>query len=97
MVTSITLVLLLCPQGLIEDGSQAQWFVDCYAAFEAIALAIGEAKSEVRSFNILFPGCCYKLLNTSGNYEMFNADSHKWLMAVPITIYAALISCSCIL
>lgn len=35
------------PRGLIEDGSQAQWFVDGRAAFEAIALAIMEAKSEI--------------------------------------------------
>lgn len=35
------------PRGLTEDGSQAQWFVDGKAAFEAIALAIEEAKSEV--------------------------------------------------
>ncbi|XP_042025221.1 phospholipase D zeta 1-like isoform X1 [Salvia splendens] len=35
------------PRGLIEDGSQAQWFVDGRAAFEAIALAIEEAKSEI--------------------------------------------------
>ncbi|PIN08802.1 Phospholipase D1 [Handroanthus impetiginosus] len=35
------------PRGLTEDGSQAQWFVDGRAAFEAIALAIEEAKSEI--------------------------------------------------
>lgn len=35
------------PRGLTEDGSQAQWFVDGLAAFEAIALAIEEAKSEI--------------------------------------------------
>lgn len=35
------------PRGLTEDGSQAQWFVDGQTAFEAIALAIEEAKSEV--------------------------------------------------
>lgn len=35
------------PRGLTEDGSQAQWFVDGRAAFDAIALAIEEAKSEV--------------------------------------------------
>lgn len=35
------------PRGITEDGSQAQWFVDGCAAFEAIALAIEEAKSEV--------------------------------------------------
>ncbi|KAL7080895.1 hypothetical protein ACP275_14G006500 [Erythranthe tilingii] len=35
------------PRGLIEDGSQAQWFVDGSAAFEAIGLAIEEAKSEI--------------------------------------------------
>ncbi|KAF6141253.1 hypothetical protein GIB67_024337 [Kingdonia uniflora] len=34
------------PRGLTEDGSEAQWFVDGKAAFEAIALAIEEAKSE---------------------------------------------------
>lgn len=35
------------PRGLIEDGSQAQWFVDGKTAFEAIASAIERAKSEV--------------------------------------------------
>lgn len=36
------------PRGLIEDGSQAQWFVDGQAAFEAIASSIETAKSEVQ-------------------------------------------------
>ncbi|PSR92563.1 Phospholipase D zeta 1 like [Actinidia chinensis var. chinensis] len=35
------------PRGLTDDGSQAQWFVDGQAAFEAIAVAIEEAKSEI--------------------------------------------------
>ncbi|KAI3923866.1 hypothetical protein MKW92_011730 [Papaver armeniacum] len=35
------------PRGLTEDGSQARWFVDGEAAFEAIAKAIEEAKSEI--------------------------------------------------
>ncbi|XP_052207226.1 phospholipase D zeta 1 isoform X2 [Diospyros lotus] len=35
------------PRGLTEDGSQAQWFIDGRAAFEAIAIAIEEAKSEI--------------------------------------------------
>ncbi|XP_027165405.1 phospholipase D zeta 1 isoform X1 [Coffea eugenioides] len=35
------------PRGLTEDGSQAQWFVDGRVAFEAIALAIEDAKSEI--------------------------------------------------
>lgn len=35
------------PRGLIEDDSQAQWFVDGQAAFEAISSSIEEAKSEV--------------------------------------------------
>ncbi|XP_047331779.1 phospholipase D zeta 1-like [Impatiens glandulifera] len=35
------------PRGLIEDASQAQWFVDGQAAFEAIACAIENAKSEI--------------------------------------------------
>ncbi|KAJ9699662.1 hypothetical protein PVL29_005502 [Vitis rotundifolia] len=35
------------PRGLSEDGSLAQWFVDGRAAFEAIASAIEEAKSEI--------------------------------------------------
>lgn len=35
------------PRGLIEDGSQVQWFVDGQAAFDAIASSIEEAKSEV--------------------------------------------------
>ncbi|KAJ7955153.1 Phospholipase [Quillaja saponaria] len=35
------------PRGLTDDGSEAQWFVDGQAAFEAIASAIEDAKSEV--------------------------------------------------
>lgn len=35
------------PRGLTEDGSQAQWFIDGQAAFEAIASAIKNAKSQV--------------------------------------------------
>ncbi|KAK9136795.1 hypothetical protein Sjap_007389 [Stephania japonica] len=35
------------PRGLTEDGSEAQWYVDGKAAFEAIASAIEEAKSEI--------------------------------------------------
>ncbi|GMI79357.1 phospholipase D P2, PHOSPHOLIPASE D ZETA 2 [Hibiscus trionum] len=35
------------PRGLNEDGSQAQWFVDGRAAFEAIATSIEKAKSEI--------------------------------------------------
>ncbi|KAI9122956.1 hypothetical protein K1719_005845 [Acacia pycnantha] len=35
------------PRGLIEDDSQAQWFVDGQAAFEAISSSIEEAKSEI--------------------------------------------------
>ncbi|XP_057962752.1 phospholipase D zeta 1-like isoform X2 [Malania oleifera] len=35
------------PRGLIEDGSQAQWFIDGQAAFEAIASSIEDAKSEI--------------------------------------------------
>ncbi|KAF3795715.1 Phospholipase D zeta 1 [Nymphaea thermarum] len=35
------------PRGLTEDGSQAQWFIDGQAAFEAIASSIEEAKSEI--------------------------------------------------
>ncbi|KAI9081027.1 hypothetical protein K1719_037007 [Acacia pycnantha] len=34
-------------RGLTEDGSQAQWFIDGKAAFEAIASSIQEAKSEI--------------------------------------------------
>ncbi|XP_027363976.1 phospholipase D zeta 1-like isoform X2 [Abrus precatorius] len=34
-------------RGLTEDGSQAQWFVDGQAAFEAIASSIQDAKSEI--------------------------------------------------
>ena len=33
-------------RGLTEDGSQAQWFVDGQATFEAIATSIQDAKSE---------------------------------------------------
>ncbi|XP_057957655.1 phospholipase D zeta 1 isoform X2 [Malania oleifera] len=35
------------PRGLTDDGSQAQWFVDGRAAFDAIASSIEEAKSEI--------------------------------------------------
>ncbi|KAG9459497.1 hypothetical protein H6P81_004005 [Aristolochia fimbriata] len=35
------------PRGLTDDGSQAQWFVDGQAAFDAIASSIEEAKSEI--------------------------------------------------
>ncbi|KAF8392647.1 hypothetical protein HHK36_022996 [Tetracentron sinense] len=35
------------PRGLTEDGSQAQWFIDGQAAFDAIASSIEEAKSEI--------------------------------------------------
>ncbi|TYH82597.1 hypothetical protein ES332_D02G072900v1 [Gossypium tomentosum] len=35
------------PRGLTEDGSEAQWFVDGGAAFNAIASAIEDAKSEI--------------------------------------------------
>ncbi|XP_010551080.1 PREDICTED: phospholipase D zeta 1 [Tarenaya hassleriana] len=35
------------PRGLTDDGSQAQWFVDGGAAFEAIASSIENAKSEI--------------------------------------------------
>ncbi|XP_052185855.1 phospholipase D zeta 1-like isoform X2 [Diospyros lotus] len=35
------------PRGLLEDGSEAQWFVDGRAAFEAIASTIETAKSEI--------------------------------------------------
>ncbi|XP_052194240.1 phospholipase D zeta 1-like isoform X2 [Diospyros lotus] len=35
------------PRGFIEDGSQAQWFIDGQAAFEAIASSIEKAKSEI--------------------------------------------------
>ncbi|KAK8481838.1 hypothetical protein V6N13_147719 [Hibiscus sabdariffa] len=35
------------PRGLNEDGSQAQWFIDGKAAFEAIATSIEKAKSEI--------------------------------------------------
>lgn len=38
-------------RGLTEDGSQAQWFVDGQAAFEAIASSIEDAKSEVHVFH----------------------------------------------
>eukprot|EP00252_Welwitschia_mirabilis_P011329 TRINITY_DN25484_c0_g1_i1.p1 TRINITY_DN25484_c0_g1~~TRINITY_DN25484_c0_g1_i1.p1 ORF type:complete len:1094 (+),score=199.07 TRINITY_DN25484_c0_g1_i1:223-3504(+) len=35
------------PRGLTSDGSAVQWFIDGKAAFEAIASAIAEAKSEI--------------------------------------------------
>lgn len=41
------------PRGLTEDGSQAQWFIDGQAAFEAIASSLDNAKSEVCFFVFL--------------------------------------------
>ncbi|KEH37186.1 phospholipase D zeta 1 isoform X2 [Medicago truncatula] len=35
------------PRGLVEDDSQAQWFVDGQAAFEVMASSIEDAKSEI--------------------------------------------------
>jgi phospholipase D1/2 len=35
------------PRGLGSDGTAAQWFIDGKAAFEAIAVAIDDAKSEI--------------------------------------------------
>lgn len=35
------------PRGLSDDGSQAQWFIDGRAAFDAIASSIEDAKSEI--------------------------------------------------
>lgn len=35
------------PRGLNEDGSEVQWFIDGDAAFEAVASAIEDAKSEI--------------------------------------------------
>lgn len=47
-VGAIPIVLALAPpRGLNDDGSQAQWFIDGQAAFEAIAASIENAKSEV--------------------------------------------------
>lgn len=39
-------------RGLTDDGSQAQWFIDGEAAFEAIASSIEKAKSEVKFPNV---------------------------------------------
>ena len=54
-------------RGLTEDGSQAQWFVDGQATFEAIATSIQDAKSEVlRSTfleNHLKAECSFGVLN----------------------------------
>lgn len=58
------------PRGLSEDGSQAQWFIDGRAAFEAIATSIEDAKSEVRSFllqeykHLCFYNSCPLFYNT---------------------------------
>ena len=51
-------------RGLTEDGSQAQWFVDGQAAFEAIACAIEGAKSEVfiSLLNYLFSPSNYLII-----------------------------------
>ncbi|GJT65663.1 phospholipase D zeta 1-like protein [Tanacetum coccineum] len=44
-------------RGLTDDGSQAQWFVDGEVAFEAIALAIANAKSEPASTCVIYLSC----------------------------------------
>lgn len=41
------------PRGLVEDDSQAQWFVDGQAAFEVMASSIEDAKSEVCFFSAI--------------------------------------------
>lgn len=46
------------PRGLIEDDSQAQWFIDGQAAFEAISSSIEEAKSEVLFYIRTSTLCC---------------------------------------
>lgn len=54
------------PRGMIPDGSEAQWFVDGRAAFEAVANALGSAKNEVE---FPFVGLIYPwLLLTQGEF-----------------------------
>ncbi|XP_028223539.1 phospholipase D zeta 1-like [Glycine soja] len=48
MITPFHLILFFWKaRGLTRDGSQAQWFVDRQATFEAIATSIQDAKSEI--------------------------------------------------
>lgn len=48
------------PRGLVEDGSQAQWFIDGRAAFEAISSSIEDAKSEVLFLSARTPKLCWR-------------------------------------
>lgn len=55
------------PRGLTDDGSQAQWFVDGAAAFEAIASSIEDAKSQVLTILMLkFIECIAPFAKTEG-------------------------------
>ncbi|TXG65292.1 hypothetical protein EZV62_006567 [Acer yangbiense] len=47
-VAAIILIVLVL--SLLQDGSQAQWFIEGQAAFKAITSSIEDAKSEVRFF-----------------------------------------------
>lgn len=57
------------PRGLTEDGSQAQWFVDGQAAFEAIASSLDNAKSEVRFSSFLTRRFHLPLLEKTQQYR----------------------------
>lgn len=77
-------------RGLTVDGSQAQWFVDGEAAFEAIASSIQDAKSEVHVFHcltIVYLRCFGVAVQFSmiRNVELA-ADLHNRLVAVPRAI-----------
>ncbi|KAE8675417.1 Phospholipase D p2 [Hibiscus syriacus] len=54
LVLSSPLWFVCSSRGLNEDGSQAQWFIDGKAVFEAIATSIEKAKTEAYSFNFVF-------------------------------------------
>lgn len=70
-------------RGLTEDGSQAQWFIDGKAAFEAIASSIQEAKSEV---HVIVNKSIYNFFwwtFISNPRWKLDADLHYWMVALP--------------
>lgn len=64
-------------RGLTEDGSQAQWFIDGQAAFEAIASAIEIAKSEVNLLFYLLKAAQFSYLSV-----IFRAELVEWCFAI---------------
>lgn len=70
------------PRGFIDDGSRAQWFVDGEAAFEAIASAIENAKSEVYlSFQHPY-ACVFVTINIKELIAFVSADIYMWVVGL---------------